>query len=263
MTDYISTIRPGLLVSLHTAIVGNVSYTELGREKVATVEGELVHIETNKLTRDTDEQERAVKARALARSAIQTVCSKTKHGLICPTANEDKLADAIVKARRIVSDFNADARITTIEFNILRGRVAADDVEAVRAINAEVRGLIDAMANGIKRLDVQAVRDAATRATSVGKVLEENAREEVKRAITLARKVATEIKAAGEGAAIEIDQTTLQRLSEARTAFLDVDGQEDVAEVAAPAPVVAQGGLDFEPDSDIEVAPASVAQLDL
>ena len=67
------------------------------------------------------------------------------------------------------------------------------------------------------------MRNAANKAESVGKMLEPNAKTNVERALTIARTAAREIVKAGETGAAEIDQVAIQRLVEARTAFLDLD----------------------------------------
>jgi hypothetical protein len=52
-------------------------------------------------------------------------------------------------------------------------------------------------------------------------------------AIKAAREVATKIVSAGETAAVEIDRRTIRTLTEARTAFLDLDGADEIAQPAA------------------------------
>jgi len=241
-----STLRPGVLVVLRTAIRGNVSYSTIDLGTTATVEGEESRWETNRLCRNKAEQEAAVKARALARSAIQTVCAHSDFGLLCPDTMANRLDAAIEKAQSIVREFNAGADLTSISFNVLCGRVEPNDARAIRAINSEMRDLIDDMARGMQTLDIDAIRAAANKATSVGKMLEPGAQEAVKKAIELARANARVIKKAGEAAAKEVDQVAIQRLQEARLAFLDIDPQGDVGEVEHASRTV-----DFEPVADV------------
>lgn len=240
-----STLRPGFLVVVRTSIRGNTSYVTTDLGTTVTADGaEEARWETNRLVRDKAEQERAVKARALARSAIQTVCAHSDFGLLCPQDKGDRLDGAIAKAQGIVDEFNDTSELTRISFNVMCGTVAPDDARAIRAINSEMRELIEDMQRGINSLDVDAVRKAANKATSVGKMLETGAQETVKKAITLARAAATEIRKAGDVAAVEIDQATMQRLTEARLAFLDLEEAGQVGEVVHVAPAV-----DLEPEA--------------
>ena len=240
-----TTLRPGLLVSVRTSIKGNVSYrtTELAHATTSDG-GDIAQWETQRTIRNLEEQERATKARSAARSAIQTVCAHSDFGLLCPLDKESKLEDAIVAARAIVKEFNDGSDITKITFNVLRGKVEQDDVRAVRAINEEMRDLIDSMAEGVKRLDVDAIRFAANKATSVGQMLSPEAQARIQDAIDTARKSARAIKKAGEGAAIEVDRLAIQRLEQSRTAFLDLD---DATEVQAP--VETGRAVDLEADT--------------
>jgi hypothetical protein len=82
MVQY-TTLRPGFMVAVSTSITGNVSYHVVDQGTQETVEGEEATWTTNRLTRNKDEQKRATKARSLARSAIQTVCSKEKSSACC------------------------------------------------------------------------------------------------------------------------------------------------------------------------------------
>jgi hypothetical protein len=243
-----SILRPGLLVSLRTSIKGNVRYftTELEGDHL-TEEGERkARWETERTIRDPEEHERARKARSLARSAVQTVCSHSDFGLLCLVENRDKLDAAIAKAEWIAREFNLTSDLTRLNVNVLIGEVSPDDVRAIKAINQEMRDLMDTMANGLASLDVEAVRNAANKARSVGKMLEPNAQEAVQKAIAVARTAAKEIVKAGETGAIAIDEVAIQRLVEARTAFLDVDLEGDVQAPAAAAPVA----VDFETETD-------------
>jgi hypothetical protein len=235
------------MVAVSTSITGNVSYHVIDQGARETVEGEEATWTTNRLTRDKDEQERATKARSLARSALQTVCTKSKFCLLCPEANKDRLDAAIVKAQQIARDFNATSNLTTVEVNVLVGKISPDDVEAVKAINSEVRDLMDTMARGLANLDVGVVREAARKAKSIGAMLEPNAQERVQKAIEVARAAAKEIVKAGETGAVEIDQVSIQRITEARTSFLDLDDATEVRSPEAAVPVV-----DFEPEVLVE-----------
>jgi len=83
-------------------------------------------------------------------------------------------------------------------------------------------------------LDVKTVREAATRARSLGAMLSEDASEQVQDAIQMARRAARAIVKAGEEGEVEISREALDTLARARTSFLDLD---DAREVAVPATV--------------------------
>ena len=231
-----STLRPGLLVSLKTSIRGNVNY------KTLTLEGD--HItengerrarwETERTVTDPQEHEAAIRARSLARSKIQCVCANSAFGLLCPESKAPELEAAVAEARAIVDRFNSQAGLTRLSFNLIAGKIAPDDVEAIRAINSEMSDLMSAMAEGLSNLDVSKVRDAANKARSVGAMLTPEAQERVAAAIEVARKAARQIVQAGEEGAVEIDRASIRKVLDARTAFLDL---EDGTEVQAPQPV--------------------------
>lgn len=247
-----SILRPGLLVSLRTSIKGNVRYftTSLEAEHITEAGEERARWETERTVRDPEEQKRALKARSLARSAVQTVCSHSDFGLLCLVENRAKLDVAIAKAEGIAREFNLTAEVSRLNVNVIIGEVSPDDARAIKAINQEMRDLMDAMAKGLSEPwaegAVEMVRNAANKAKSVGKMLEPNAKANVERALTIARTAARQIVKAGEQGAIEIDQVAIQRLTEARTAFLDLD---EVSETQAPEPA-SPVAVDFEPEAN-------------
>jgi len=244
MTFASTTLRPGLLVGLKTSITGNVTYdkTELEAEFIDTDGTMRARWETQKIVQDAAEHEAAVKVRSKARSLVTSVCSATAFGLLCPEASEEKLIAALEEARAKCDEFNKTAKVTRIWFAAVSGRVASDDVAAVKAINEEVRQLMSEMEEGVAKLDVKAIRDAAARTKELGSMLTPNAQARITIAIEAARGVATKIKAAGETAALAVDRQVLQTLAECRTAFLDLDEAKEVA-----APAVTAAALDFEP----------------
>jgi hypothetical protein len=253
-----NTLRPGLLVSLKTALRGNVTYRK--RDVVAehTVDASRVAVwETERTIADAAEHEAAVKVRGDAAYLVTRVCANTAFGLLCTEQRETELAEAMAAARAKVDAFNATARVTQISINMIVGRVAADDLEAIRAINAECSELIAAMAQGVAALDASKVRDAAKRAVEVSTMLTTGARVRVEGAIEDARKAARAIAAAaraGETAAATIDAGTLDRLQAARVAFLDLDGGATVRPIeAAPA-----NALDLVPEHE-DAAPVDVS----
>lgn len=256
----ISTLRPGLLVSLKSSIAGNVSYAsrEIEAEHLDSDGAMRAKWETDKTVENPEEHANAVKVRGRARSLITGICSPSSFGLLCPEHRRDELLAAITEAREVAETFNADARLTRISVNVIIGRVAQDDVEAVRAINGEVRELMDAMASGLKSLDVGAVRDAANRARSLSAMLSPEAAKRAKVAIDTARSAARQIVKAGETAAIEIDETVLRNIRTARAAFLDIP-DEIVSDIDTPN--VSGRAIDLEPGEPMPInipMPASV-----
>ena len=263
-----TTLRPGLLVYVSVRMKGNVDYKrqEIEAEHF-TATGELESAwETKKRISDPAEFEQATKAQSKARAVIAAVCSQTAFGLLCPEAKASDLAKAKVEADKIVAEFNRYAKNSRLILNYLTGRVAPDDVTAVTAINKEVRDLLVEMQEGIKTLDVKRVRDAATEARQLGAMLSDNAKLRIEEAIEGARKVAREINKAakaGEQAALAIDNTVLRNLTDARTAFLDIDVPAVEAEAVAPAIEGRAVDLTTDEPPAQNAAPAKVRDLEL
>lgn len=253
-----STIRPGLLVSLKTQIVGNVSYakTVLDEGHIAETDVEktdqtapiISRWETEKRIENPEEHEMATKTRSQARALITGVCAASSFGLLCPENRATDLEQALESAKALIEQFNAQAKNSRINIYMVTGRIAPDDVEAIRAISSEVRDLMRDMEQGIAKLDVEAVRAAANKARGVASMLSPAMQTRVKDAIDSARKVAREIVKAGEQAAVEIDKNALEKIKDARTAFLDIDMAD--AEIAVPQHDAR--AVDFEPDADSE-----------
>lgn len=233
MTE-IRTLRPGLLVSMNTSISGNIHYAtkEIEGTHVDPETGEQrARWETVRVVTDPAEHEAAVKLRTKVRGLLLAVCSVSAFGLLCPEAKADELTEAIASARGLVDEFNDSAALTRMRFNVIYGRIAQDDVEAVKAISGEIRSLMDDMSDGLQRLDVKTVRDAAMKANQLGDMLSEEAKGRLEVAVKTAREQARKIVKAGEAAAIEVDRSAIAKISMARTSFLDLD---EAVEVAAP-----------------------------
>lgn len=241
-----TTIRPGILVALRTSVTGNVKYAKrvINAGTVNPETGEHVaEWETIRTIVDRDEHDRAVKVRSEARTCLTKVCVSSAFGLLCPEADSPDLVLAIAKAKRLCADFNVSSKVTTVSFNALMGRVAQDDVEAIKAINAEVRDLISDMKDGIENIDAASIRIAASKLKQLIPMLAPDAQARANPAIEVARAFATKVVAAGETAGFTIDQRTLRTLAEARTAFLDLEGGADVATPAA----VGARAVDLDP----------------
>lgn len=259
-----TTLRPGLLVSLKTTLTGNINYAKrtIEAEHVTATGAARAKWETERTISDPAEHENAEKARAKAGSLIRSVCARSAFGLLCAEQDADKLEDAIREARQIADDFNKTARLSHVAVYIICGRVAPDDVEAVRAINSEIRDLMSDMADGVRALDVEKIRDAANRAKNVGAMLPTETMARVQAAIDVARKAARQIVKAGEQAAIEVDEQVIRQITQARTAFLDLD---DAREVETPTET--GRALDLEPIpaaiETMSAAPAPQIQMEL
>ncbi len=229
-----TTLRPGLLVSLSVRTVGNVRYITKTLEAEHLTEGGETRAawETERIVSDAEELEKSKVARSRCATLIRRVCSLSAFGLLCPEDKAAELETAIADARKVAEDFNATATVSRIGVYIITGRIAADDVEAVKAIKSEVRDLMAEMERGMKTLNVKAIRDAADKAKQMGQMLSADASARVEIAVEVARKAARQISKAGEQAEIEVDQIALQKVASMRTAFLDL---EETGAVQAPA----------------------------
>lgn len=261
-----TTLRPGLLVSLSTSITGNVDYfkTVLPADIEAGEGAEATAWRTDKLVKNAAEMDEASDVRSKARGKIASVCYSTGFGYLCPTVDREKLYKAIDEARALVDDFNRRATVTNLSFYALTGEIIPNDVMAIRAINAEVRTLLDEVTEGVAKCEVDVIRKAATRSLQLGSMLSPDAQARLEVGIKAARKAATEIKKAGEQAAQEVDRGALQRLAEARTAFLDLDGG---TALQTPGATTTARAIDLAPHAEQAVAkadgPATRAPLEI
>lgn len=255
----VSTLRPGLLVGLNTRIQGNVSYKtrEIEADHIEDDGTRQATWETNRIIEHPKEHEESSKVRGKARSLVTSVCTPSVFGLLCPEADREKLSAAIAEARALVDAFNATAIVTQVSIYTVVGRIAADDAEAVRAINSELCYLMEAMETGLKKLDVEAVRAAADKAKSLASMLSPEAAERAEMAIKTARSAARRIVKAGEVAAAEIDETVLRTIRYARAAFLDLDDAQEVQE-----PTVTGRAIDLEPTPPPATPPVVTAAFE-
>lgn len=253
MTEY--TIKPGWLVSLKTRLVGGVSYQteDLGQER----EGAALTSEwrTKKHVDDVAELERATDTRSKSRSLIAGACIQTPFGLLCPEDQGEALASRLADAQRLVTEHNASAAYTRVELYILRGRIASDDREAVRAIFSDIRQAVSEMQAGIAALDVAQIRDAAQRARNLGRMLDAGQAERVNKAVDAARKAARvmvrQIDDAGQASldAVMLEVST-KPIDDLRFAFLDLEGGDSGPDGVPAVPAV-------------PVAPADVRAVDM
>lgn len=259
----ITTLRPGLLVALKTSLTGTMSYSKTITEAPREIEGvgEQAKWETTRVIRDREEHELGRKTQAAVRASVTKICINTAFGLLCPEAERPALDKAVNDARQLAREFNDQARISKLTVYVIAGKVSPDDVEAAKAMNSEVERLIRTMQEGIRNADPEAIREAANEARKIGEMLSADASGRVQVAIETGRRVARELKKAGEEAAVMVDQVAIARLEECRTLFLDLDGGTEVA-----APQDEGRAVDLIPEGGWavrEMVTVTVGQLDL
>ena len=229
MTD-IRTIRPGVLVSIKTHQSGNRSYQKEEIEHPHVTDGgvERSRWNTTKIVFDPAEAKEASQVANRARYLVTRLCADTAHGPLCPVARREELKAAIAESRELVEEFNRRAVFTRVEVNVICGEVVADDVEAARALFAETEKFMAQMQEGLQQLDVKKVRAACTRVLDIGQMLSPEANANVAQAVNAARAAARKIVAAGEQVAIEIDQQAIEKIGQARNAFLDFNMETEI-----------------------------------
>ena len=228
MKTQTTTLRPGLLVVLKTSITGNVKYDRVDLDEARDGDTEMTEWQTKRTISDVKEWQAARKAVTLATAPIKKVCRQTAFGLMCPLDDKDDLQEAIDASEQIVDKFNGKANLTHVNVNVMRGEVAADDLAAIKSMNAEVRKLLASMETGLSNLDVKAVRAAAKKAREIGQMLTPEAQGRVGAAIELARKAASNIAKAGDDAGVlNVDTRAIRKIAQQRTSFLDL-GDEPV-----------------------------------
>lgn len=263
MTVRASTIRPGFLVSLKTSVSGNVDYRTKVLEEQHTIEGgaQKYRWETERVITDPKEHEDSIKARSRVRSILTSICSSSAFGLLCPEARGEELLAAVTEARKVADDFNVGASYAQVNFAVLIGKIAADDDNAVRAINSEIADLLAAVNDSVRSFDVKAIRDNANRVRELAQMLSPQAAERVQIAIDAARATASEIAKAqksGDTAGLTVDEATIRKVTEQRTGFLDLDDAEVVA-----APETSARGIDYAPVAPAAAVAATAPKIEL
>jgi hypothetical protein len=239
----VSTLKPGMLVSVKTTIRGGVKYTRTDIEPEHAVgEGRSAEWNTKRDVADAEEFERAIKIRSAARALITAICSPSSFGLLCPQDREQELSDAVIAAVDMVREFNSESRASKVEIFSIAGRIAQDDIQAARAIASEIRDLMRDMESGIKRADPEAIRKAANAAKQLKGMLSADVADKVSGAIEQARKAAREIVKrignAGEVAADVVAEINVSLIKSAQFAFLDLDEDNEVEPMQAVSSAV-------------------------
>lgn len=224
----VNVMRPGMLVSLHTAVRGGVAYNRVDLAAPNMGEAAVSRWETTRVINDPAEFERANNVRASARSMVAAVCFPCPAGgLLCPNDKEQELLETLERARAMCDKFNASTVGSRVEISAWIGRIARDDAEAVRAMTMEMGALLRTMQEGIKSADVEAIREAANKARALGGMLSDDVAGKVDAAIAEARQAARAIvkrvEKAGEQAADVVKDLAVSALETARFSFLDMD----------------------------------------
>lgn len=234
-----TTLRPGLLVSCRTRVRGGIHYDRRDLERDHIENGERrARWETLRRISAPEEHERAEQARSKASSLIYGACMQSAFGLLCAEADEDKLMAAIAAARAVCAAHNETATMTYAEVNVLIGRIAETDQEAIAAINGELVELLARMERAVAAADVKAIREAASRAKAIGGMLSDEANlrvtNAVKQARTAARQLVKRVEKASEDAAAVVAELKVGAIEEARFAFLDLGPTEVATDEEAP-----------------------------
>jgi hypothetical protein len=254
-------LKPGILVSLKTALRGNIHYDrhDLTPDYSDQNGAEACEKwETVKTIADVREHEAATTARNFASTTIRRQCQPTAFGLLCPVSNEDALDSAVREARATVDAFNDTARQTSVEVYVIKGRIAETDEEATRALVSEVKSLLDDMETGIRDLDPEKIRKAATEAKQVSAMMapeqETAVGEAIDAARSAARAIVKRVEKGGEKAERVLMSISMRPIDEARFAFLDLGGDLDTGTATLPSVDASRFDLDDD-DQEPEVTP--------
>jgi hypothetical protein len=229
-----STIKPGILVGLATRAQGGVSYDRQDISDQQEGKARIAEWKTIRVITDEAEYKRASEAQSRARSQIVNGCLRTPFGLICPEDHEAELDQRIIDARAIVQTFNASSVHTKIQLHVITGRIARNDIEAQKAITAEVRSLLDDMKSAVEAADPERIREAASKAREIGQMLDPALEGQVNKAVKnvrlVARRMVSRIEKAGETAEVAVKavlrELSLDDLNGARARFLDLSPNE-------------------------------------
>lgn len=226
-------IRPGILVTLSTSIEGGIQYERIDLKAERADDGALIEEwETQKTTEDPEEYEEAVKVRQKVRSLVKSCCVWTPFGMICPHDEVANLDRAFREAAERVEAFNADAQTCRVVYRSLRGEIAEDQVESIQSIREHVGALVSEMQSALRDGDVASIRDCASQATQMGRLLEQDsdARGLLGRAVKAARSAAREIvrkvEKQGDSLVSVLNEANLSAVSQARFVFLEADALE-------------------------------------
>lgn len=255
LDDKTRTVRPGLFVKITTSMKGNVSYQRFDIVTGEKLEdgSEKSEWNTRKHVENPEELERATKVRGMARSLVERICTNTTIGLWCSPDKKEALDAMRDKADQMIAEFNRTATHTRLWFSVIPSRLEADDTRALRDITREVSRLVSQMDEGIKEVNAEKIREAATEARRLSSMLTDDKKAKVNAAVEQARKAATmitkRIDKAGEKAEMVLLDVQRSQIESARVAFIDME--ETMA--AAVLPVInAQRFADLDVESSDE-----------
>ena len=224
------TIKPGYLVSVKTSRQGGVKYLHSNQDKrFDGKKREISKWETTRLIDDVVEFDRAANEQLGANYLIAKCCIRTPFGYVCPEEDIIKLDEAIKEAHLKINAFNATAQHTTLYVRVLKGKIAANDSEAFKAITGEIRELATKISAGITTADIKQIREAASMAKSMGRMLDTKLQSDVNDVVKAARAAArlvTKLEKKGEkieAVMLEEFKSPIDKLSKA---FLDLDVDE-------------------------------------
>lgn len=228
-------IRPGFLVSLKTQVEGGVKYQRTALNEETLESGaEVSEWNTEKTVEDPEEFDRATEARLKVRSLVSSLCIDTPFGLVCPKENVPALDAAFEEADALLQEFNEGATFCRVRYSTMRGEIAENAAEAVKAVTEEVATLLADMKGALSTGNVRSIRDLASRASTVGKLLEQDSagKDTLSRAVAAARKIAStivkKVEKEGENLADILAAANIEPVSVARLSFVEHDeGEED------------------------------------
>ncbi len=214
---------PGILVALRTRVVGGTHYDRRTLEEED--DGKTVRWETVRTMEDPEEHEKAVETLGKASRLVSKLCVRTSFGLLCPVDREQDLDAAISQMRTIATEWNQQSRYSFINLVAVKGRIADNDEEAIRAILQEANDLLEEMNKGLSESDVKAVRQAAQRAKNLSEMMSEDTSAQVSAAVTAARQAAKAIVKRGDDLSDRVANTIVEveqeAFAKARFSFLD------------------------------------------
>lgn len=239
---------PGILVALKTGVNGGVEYRRNTLESDG--DGRVSKWETTRYIDDPDERKAAAELVGQASRLISKLCVRTSFGLLCRTDREAELDAAVAEARRLTTEWNRKARHSFIHVSAIKGRIADNDEEALRAIISEASDLLDRMDKGLADADITVIRDAANRAKRLSEMLGKDSSGQIEAAITAARKAARSIVKRGtalnDRVANAIIETERESFEAARFRFLDtVNEATDTVEALPSIDVRRAADLEF------------------
>jgi hypothetical protein len=217
-------MMPGILVALRTSVRGGVEYER--SELEADDAGRVTRWETTRFMENPAERKAAAELASKAAGLVSKLCIRTTFGLLCRTDREAELDAAVAEMRQTVTEWNQKAEHTFVSVSAIKGRIADNDEEAIRAIVAEARDLLDQMGKGLEEADVDQIRAAALRAKKLSGMMTEDSGDRINAALTAARQAAKAIVKRGDDLSNKVAAVTIQierdTFNEARFSFLDM-----------------------------------------